>query len=197
MRRLYGTAFLQTYIYITNYPHDRRWIKAVVGIVWCGLCLPPEGGCSLMVGSSLETLHTICTWAYLYHLTVSNFGKAVALNDLPWYVGLTIPSQTFAGSIVQACRSIFCTYKPARRAETDAVIGVLLVSRARLDRQVVVGGSSIRRAAPSCCARCCGVSLYLARQGAQRVPRGARPCRRRVLGLLCGREAHKLTFSCF
>jgi hypothetical protein len=34
---LYGTAVVQTYLYIKNYPHDRRWIKAVVGTVWCAV----------------------------------------------------------------------------------------------------------------------------------------------------------------
>jgi hypothetical protein len=37
---LYGTAIVQTYIYITSYPQDRRWIKAVVGAVWCVVLQP-------------------------------------------------------------------------------------------------------------------------------------------------------------
>jgi hypothetical protein len=58
---------------------------------------------------SLETVHTLCTWMWLYHLTVTNFGNAAAMNELPMVFNLTIPLQTLASSIVQA-RGAFCFF---------------------------------------------------------------------------------------
>jgi hypothetical protein len=56
---------------------------------------------------TLETAHTICTWMWLYYLTVTNFGNLAAMDELPMMFNLTTPLSTVASALVQA-RCSFC-----------------------------------------------------------------------------------------
>jgi hypothetical protein len=88
---------------------------------------------------SLETVHTVCTWMWLYYLTVTNFGNPAALNDLPMVFNLTMPLQTLASSIVQACGSTL----PLPSSQTGPS-GFLLPPCARSERQMVDCGPCLR-----------------------------------------------------
>jgi hypothetical protein len=46
---------------------------------------------------------------WLYFLTVTHFGNPAALNQLPMVFNLTMPLQTLASSVVQACCLFFCS----------------------------------------------------------------------------------------
>ncbi|KAH9924273.1 uncharacterized protein BXZ73DRAFT_103562 [Epithele typhae] len=60
---LYGLTFFQTYIYYTRFPHDKLWIKWLVGLLWA-------------MDTAITTLisHTI------YHYLITNF--VVPFSDL-------------------------------------------------------------------------------------------------------------------
>jgi hypothetical protein len=88
---------------------------------------------------TLETVHTLCTWMWLYYLTVTNFGSPAALNDLPTVFNLTMPLQTLASSIVQACHSSRCF-----TVVSCGITGLLLAPCARPERQMVDCGPGLR-----------------------------------------------------
>jgi hypothetical protein len=110
---------------------------------------------------------------YLYHLTVINFGNPFAVNDMPWYVGIMIPLQTFAGVLAQACPWLSRPCSCASLAHPCA-LGLLFVSGAGSQRQMVARRTIIRRVTLSYCARNRGVCLHPSRQGVPHLSRGAR-----------------------
>ncbi|RPD56576.1 hypothetical protein L226DRAFT_595056 [Lentinus tigrinus ALCF2SS1-7] len=64
---IYGITVLQTYMYYRRYPHDRRSLKAFVGILWI-----------------LDTLTTVLMSHALYAFFVLNLGHLEDDVNLPW-----------------------------------------------------------------------------------------------------------------
>jgi hypothetical protein len=58
----------------------------------------------------VETLHTMCQWAYLYNRTVTEFGNAIGLNSSPWYFDSLIPLQALVGAAVQVIQPSSVAY---------------------------------------------------------------------------------------
>jgi hypothetical protein len=59
----------------------------------------------------LETAHVASIWAYLYHLTITNFGNAQAYSYAPWSFAVALIVQGLLSSSVQV-RSPVGAYGP-------------------------------------------------------------------------------------
>jgi hypothetical protein len=57
--------------------------------------------------SLFESAHTAFIWAWLYNITVTQFGSLLALNSIPWSLAASLLAFTATGSAVQA----FFTYR--------------------------------------------------------------------------------------
>ncbi|KAJ7496721.1 hypothetical protein FB451DRAFT_201499 [Mycena latifolia] len=84
---LFGFTTLQTYIYFSRFPNDRRLLKCLVGFVWC-----------------CEMAHMVCVGAALYTLTITYFGQVERLMRIPDSLTAGI---TFSGLVGPSVQSFF------------------------------------------------------------------------------------------
>ncbi|KAI0071579.1 hypothetical protein K474DRAFT_606205 [Panus rudis PR-1116 ss-1] len=64
---LYGMVVAQIYIYFITYDKDPRWLKV-----------------SVLIIGIFETMYSVCTIHWLYHLLVEGFGNLLIVDYLPW-----------------------------------------------------------------------------------------------------------------
>ncbi|KAJ7496706.1 hypothetical protein FB451DRAFT_200683 [Mycena latifolia] len=84
---LFGFTTLQTYIYFSRFPNDRRPLKWLVAFVWC-----------------CEMAHVICVGAALYTMTITYFGQVERLVRTPDSLTAGI---TFSGLVGPSVQSFF------------------------------------------------------------------------------------------
>ncbi|KAJ7496717.1 hypothetical protein FB451DRAFT_201298 [Mycena latifolia] len=82
---LFGFTTLQTYIYFSRFPDDRRLLKYMVSFVW--FC---------------ELAHVICVGAALYTMTITFFGQVERLVRTPDSLSTGIIFSGFVGPCVQS-----------------------------------------------------------------------------------------------
>ncbi|KAJ7496711.1 hypothetical protein FB451DRAFT_201146 [Mycena latifolia] len=82
---LFGFTTLQTYIYFSRFPNDRRPLKWLVGFVWC-----------------CEMAHVICVGAALYTMTITYFGQVERLVRVPDSLTAGISFSGLVGPSVQS-----------------------------------------------------------------------------------------------
>ncbi|KAJ7496716.1 hypothetical protein FB451DRAFT_1549774 [Mycena latifolia] len=84
---LFGFTTLQTYIYFSRFPNDRRPLKYLVAFVWC-----------------CEMAHVVCVGAALYTMTITYFGQVERLIRTPDSLTAGI---TFSGLVGPSVQSFF------------------------------------------------------------------------------------------
>ncbi|KAH9943611.1 hypothetical protein B0H21DRAFT_488388 [Amylocystis lapponica] len=87
---LYGITTVQAYIYFRSSAEDSTKFKLLVLAVWL-----------------LESFLTILTCIYLYTITISSYGDAVALNAMSWSMNLIF----FVGGLVSAIIQAFFSWR--------------------------------------------------------------------------------------
>ncbi|EIM80432.1 uncharacterized protein STEHIDRAFT_20767, partial [Stereum hirsutum FP-91666 SS1] len=85
---LLGVTTVQLYMYYTKNYQDPLWLRAFQSRL-------------------LEITLTLLNWEYLYHLTVTNYGKPPDLDRTPWTINIHTLFVGLSGSLVQ----MYFTYR--------------------------------------------------------------------------------------
>ncbi|KAJ6579512.1 hypothetical protein DFH09DRAFT_913071 [Mycena vulgaris] len=89
---LWGVTTVQLYIYMTTPNKDPLWTKLLVSA---------SGFHSFRHSTTMQSLHTIFAWVYLYRLSVTFYGVSTALGETHWSLDISALFDGIIGAIVQ------------------------------------------------------------------------------------------------
>jgi len=103
---LWGVSCMQTFIYYTNYPHDKQWIKLLVAGLWLA-----------------DTAHQVLIIVGLYRTVVMEFGSVVVLTSVPLESTWSILPSVIVSTISQS----FFTYRLWKFSGQKAIFLMILI----------------------------------------------------------------------
>ncbi|KAJ7982988.1 hypothetical protein DFH06DRAFT_713742 [Mycena polygramma] len=110
---LYGVTILQSYMYFYRYPHDGRYMKSLVFILWI-----------------LDTVHTAFVFHVLYFYTITTWANPSNFLDGVWSNYSLLSISTFMCMLVQLfyARTIYMLCSGKWRWASIALLGPLILA---------------------------------------------------------------------